>query len=139
MPENTKHGTRNSASSLQGVWRQHRGRTRDSKPSAPPCPKCGGDQIFSAVVNATADVALGRRLAAREPGRKKPTVEMRADHTISKCTSEPVFHERTIDRRQDRYSERVTLKKTGKVIHSCDEPLSSHKGHGSARRRRRRK
>jgi hypothetical protein len=25
------------------------------------------------------------------------------------------------------------------VIHSCDEPLSSHKGHGSARRRRRRK
>jgi len=38
-----------------------------------------------------------------------------------------------IDRERDCYLERVTDPQTGAVIHACDEPLSAHWGHGSAR------
>jgi hypothetical protein len=39
--------------------------------------------------------------------------------------------ERTFDRDKDRYQETVTLRDSGETIHSCDEPLSQHLGHGS--------
>jgi hypothetical protein len=42
--------------------------------------------------------------------------------------------ERSIDRLEDRYSERVTDVDTGEVIRQCDEPLSAHQGHGSAKK-----
>jgi hypothetical protein len=42
--------------------------------------------------------------------------------------------ERTFDRENDRYFERVTLYDSGEVIHYSDEPLSEHKGHGSAKK-----
>jgi hypothetical protein len=41
--------------------------------------------------------------------------------------------ERTVDRRSDRYLEKVTICETGEVTHHADEPLSQHRGHGSAR------
>lgn len=31
------------------------------------------------------------------------------------------------------YSEKVTLRDTGEVIHRCEEPLDKHQGHGSDR------
>jgi hypothetical protein len=43
--------------------------------------------------------------------------------------------ERVLDRADDRYRETVTMIHTGEVVHCCDEPLSQHRGHGSARRR----
>ena len=39
--------------------------------------------------------------------------------------------ERTFDRDGDRYIEKVTMCDSGEVIHSTNEPLSEHKGHGS--------
>jgi hypothetical protein len=41
--------------------------------------------------------------------------------------------ERTIDRDTDRYRETVTMIESGEVIRSVDEPLSDHRGHGSAK------
>jgi len=35
----------------------------------------------------------------------------------------------------NRYSEKVTMKQTGEVIHHCEEPLDQHQGHGSDKRR----
>jgi hypothetical protein len=43
------------------------------------------------------------------------------------------YVKRIVDRRTDRYVETVTMRDTGEVIHHCDEPLSQHQGHGSAR------
>ena len=40
---------------------------------------------------------------------------------------------RTIDKDKDQYSEIVTEPETGEVIHRCEEPLSKHRGHGSAK------
>ena len=37
------------------------------------------------------------------------------------------------DRRNDWYAETVTDPTTGQVIHHCEEPLSKHLGHGSAK------
>ena len=40
-----------------------------------------------------------------------------------------------IDRENDLYKEVVTDPDTGKIIHQCEEPLSEHVGHGSAKHR----
>lgn len=42
-------------------------------------------------------------------------------------------HERVIDRSGDKYFEKVTICDSGEVYHQCEEPLSSHWGHGSAK------
>ena len=40
-------------------------------------------------------------------------------------------HERVIDRDGDRYTEKVTMRESGEIIHNTDERLSEHRGHGS--------
>jgi hypothetical protein len=42
--------------------------------------------------------------------------------------------DRSFDRIRDWYHERIADAETGDVVHECDEPLSEHRGHGSARR-----
>ena len=44
-----------------------------------------------------------------------------------------------IDRENNQYKEIVKDKTTGKIIYERKEPLSKHKGHGSAKRKRRSK
>ena len=44
-----------------------------------------------------------------------------------------------IDREHNQYKKIVKDKTTGMIIHECKEPLSKHKGHGSAKRKRRSK
>ena len=43
--------------------------------------------------------------------------------------------ERSIDRDNNKYKEVVTDPETGKVVHHCEEFLSKHKGHGSAKKK----
>jgi hypothetical protein len=38
-----------------------------------------------------------------------------------------------IDRDNNRYFEMVTDYESGEIIHHCEEPLSEHQGHGSAK------
>ena len=45
-----------------------------------------------------------------------------------------VRHERLIDRKNDRYFELVEDPDTDEVVHRCEEKLSDHRGHGSAKR-----
>jgi hypothetical protein len=45
-------------------------------------------------------------------------------------------HSRIIDRDNDSYHEIVMDPISGKVVHECKEPLSQHRGHGSAKRKR---
>lgn len=42
---------------------------------------------------------------------------------------------RTIDKDNDRYTEKVIDIQTGEVLHECDEPLSKHINHGTAKNR----
>jgi hypothetical protein len=41
--------------------------------------------------------------------------------------------ERVIDRKNNVYHEKVIDPVSGTVIHECDEPLTDHFGHGSAK------
>jgi hypothetical protein len=43
--------------------------------------------------------------------------------------------DRLIDWLRDRYTETIWDKETGQIIHHCDEPLSEHRGHGSAKKK----
>jgi hypothetical protein len=40
---------------------------------------------------------------------------------------------RVIDKKNDQYRETVRDPQTGEIVHHCDEPLSLHRGHGSAK------
>ena len=46
--------------------------------------------------------------------------------------------ERVIDREKNWYKKRVTDPDTGEVLYECEEPLTDHRGHGSARREKER-
>lgn len=46
-----------------------------------------------------------------------------------------VKKQRFIDHEADIYSETVTDIESGETIHECEEPLSCHKGHGSAKKK----
>jgi hypothetical protein len=76
------------------------------------------------------------RAIGKTPGKKRPVLEVRDESVPSHASGKAVNHERLIDRRMNRYVERVTDPTTGEVLHECDEPLSDHQGHGDARRRK---
>jgi hypothetical protein len=44
-------------------------------------------------------------------------------------------HERIIDHTSDSYLEKVTICDNGEVTHHCEEALSLHRGHGSAKQK----
>ena len=113
-----------------------------------PCPKCGSDSLlFSLRVASSIGIRDRVRGKVKDPdyeserasegkGRKKrPAREF-------KVGSEPrgdqpgkgVEVYRDINRKCDTYDEKVTDEKTGEVLHECHEPLSVHRGHGSAKR-----
>ncbi len=103
-----------------------------------PCPSCGDLGREIAVVHTEGlEIHDGYSLRKEDPSRsRKKRVRM---ESFSKLE---VFHregrlvrkERLIDRDADRYREMVVDPVTGEVIHHTDEPLSNHRGHGSARR-----
>lgn len=99
-----------------------------------PCAKCGGvkrtihDSVDERVV-----VRDGFEVKARRAGEKKPYVEDRGIPSHSHRLDKVVHHQRLIDRDKDIYRETVTDYESGEIIHHCEEPLSQHRGHGSAK------
>ena len=101
------------------------------------CPKCGSTkqtvrlEIFETVDLSIHDNVKGK---VREgPGKKGVKKEFFAGDDHRKSKDDWVDKQRVIDRENDRYQETVKDKKTGELIHHCDEPLSEHWGHGSAK------
>jgi len=45
-----------------------------------------------------------------------------------------IHREKAENRREDRYTEVVRDPDTDEIIHEVDEPLSEHRGHGSAKK-----
>ena len=69
----------------------------------------------------------------KQPGVRKALSEQWVGDDIERSTARWVKKERLIDRAHNWYREIVTDLETGNVIHSCEEPLSSHQRHGSAK------
>ncbi len=101
------------------------------------CPKCSSlDRHITAVESFRFHEQI--RLSAKDPkrtGKKKVRKQVISGddfHVSSGKWNEKV---RIIDVDNDHYFEKITDPETGKVIHFCEEPLSKHLGHGSAKQK----
>jgi hypothetical protein len=106
-----------------------------------PCPHCGGTaRTVSVELQATCVSLVSLDLEGRRAGmsRKKGWFKRIRSAMVHQWNRGGAIaqHEREFDRTGDRYRETVTMRDTGEVVHHCDEPLSTHRGHGSDRRPR---
>ena len=127
----------------QTVWCGECGEQLDESPSTPieeriPCPNCDSkNRKFGVEINSVVEVRSGLRAKARsgEAGKPggKPWMTTMSEPSWSRDRQKWLHREKTENRRDDRYTEVVWDPDTGKIVHQCDEPLSEHRGHGSAR------
>jgi len=98
------------------------------------CPECGSfSRRIEALISETLTIRSEIALKHKRPGVKKPLSEQKHGDSLSTKLRRWMRRSRVIDRQNDRYTETVVDPKTGEMVHSCDEPLSEHRGHGSAR------
>jgi len=106
-----------------------------------PCHSCGSTSRRFAV-EAHGTVALDSHVQGRskhrQPDRKKPAREEWFGHDFFRKEQRWTDMRRTIDREYDWYFEMIRDLETGALIRFCSEPLSKHRGHGSAKTRNRR-
>jgi hypothetical protein len=99
-----------------------------------PCPACGSiRRTLSASVTESVIARDGMRMKAKRQGQKEPYFEARSEPSYSVTLQKHVHLERVIDRDADRYSEKVTIYEDQSVMHECNESLSEHQNHGSAK------
>lgn len=70
---------------------------------------------------------------AKRANAKKPFLELKTGQDFHRKSGRWNVLWRKIDRDNDRYQELITDPATGKVIRRTSEPLSHHRGHGSAK------
>jgi DNA-directed RNA polymerase subunit RPC12/RpoP len=100
------------------------------------CPSCGSTvRAFSVTTSSTIEIYGQLRLKGRRASRGRPFIEQTVGSDLHRKTGIWMKLDRVIDRARDWYRERVTNLKTGEVVHECEEPLSQHQWHGTAKRR----
>lgn len=102
-----------------------------------PCPTCGATaRTIEVTAHATASVHESALVQGYEANRsKKQGLFIRIlSGVVPSVAHGFVRLHRLIDKRNNRYLEHVeTL--DGTTLHHCEEPLSEHRGHGSAKPR----
>ena len=115
------------------------GKKLDEDPHGPvetrkACPNCGStSRQFQVKLSATVTLRSKLGIKARHPGEGKPFHKQVVGADLHRKSGEWMHRERIIDRENDWYSETVTDPETGGVIYKCQERLSEHQGHGSAK------
>ena len=79
---------------------------------------------------------MSLRFWHKRPGVKKPLAEGFNGWELRRSVGDHVRKLLLVDREGDRYFERIETQ-DGTVLRHCDEPLSEHRGHGSAKLKRR--
>ena len=75
------------------------------------------------------------RLRGKRKGRKKTTSEIVSKNDFHHDSKEQRQINRVIDFENDHYTE-IIKDKEGKILHYCNEPLTKHRGRGSAKKQR---
>lgn len=125
----------------QSIFCAKCGRALDENPVMPveerkPCPSCGSvARNIHVTINETMTMREKLGLKGRHSGRKKPFIEQVSGDDLHRKSGKWMKHSRVIDRDNDSYHEVVKDPKSGKIVHECKEPLSQHRGHGSAKRK----
>ncbi|MCY4351714.1 MAG: zinc ribbon domain-containing protein [Gemmatimonadetes bacterium] len=101
------------------------------------CPHCGSDQ--RPISNCGAKINIKEQsiytlIDPNQTGKSKIRYERLSGDDLHRKSGKWNKKERIIDRENDRYMEKFIDPETGGVIHHCDEPLSEHQGHGSAKK-----
>jgi len=103
------------------------------------CPKCGSlGRTLVRVLTDTVEVEDRHRMRLKGGERTasgKSGKELTQGHDFYKKSKVWNYLYRLIDRTNDWYHEKITDTKTGRTIHECQEPLSKHHEHGSAKRK----
>jgi len=119
------------------------GETEEQIRSNPqPCPQCGSEERTVHV-----GVSDELKLDVKEKIRRKIKVDsykskdkirniLVSGDDLHRNSGKWVKKERVIDRDNDSYKEIVTDPTTGEVMHRCEEALSDHQDHGSAKKKR---
>lgn len=100
------------------------------------CPFCGSEYLIKHI-KVCERISLNESISGKvkENGIKKPRKEFFYGADYSHDRRKYVDKTRIIDRENNRYYENVEDKDLGEVIHTCDEPLTDHFGHGSAKKK----
>ena len=99
-----------------------------------PCPHCG--ELSMQIIDDTRDEFKIREkfvIKVRKDDEEKVVSKIIQGDDLYKDTGKWNYLERIFDYENDYYSEKITDPLTGEVIKECKEPLSEHKGHGSAK------
>jgi hypothetical protein len=101
-----------------------------------PCFSCGSvGRVYKITLGGTVTLRSSLSLKARHAGRGKPFLEQKIGDSFSYRFQKWFRRTIRVDRDGDRYSESVMDSKTNEVIHKCEEPLSTHRDHGSAKKK----
>lgn len=73
-------------------------------------------------------------MKARHGTLGRPFYETKSGADLHRATGRWMQRQLIIDRENNRYSERVIDPETGQIVHVCEEPLSEHQGHGTAKK-----
>ena len=104
-----------------------------------PCASCGSiSRSYGELVSESFAAHDGHRAKVKRPSlpsAKKLRADTYSGVEHSHKYGKLVRVNRTIDKDNDRYIETVIDMQTQEILHKCDEPLSEHVNHGSAKNR----
>ena len=106
-----------------------------------PCPKCGSlkktiNLILEDEININFKESVrGKIKDNNRTGKAKLRQDFFSGDDLHRNTGKWYKKERRIDKDKNIYKEVVTDPETGEVIRFCEEPLSLHQGHGSAKKK----
>jgi predicted nucleic acid-binding Zn-ribbon protein len=106
-----------------------------------PCPDCGSTarraekEIADASTTQSSIRGKGRDRPPGQPGSKS-WLKMMSEPSWFRDGKKWVHREKIEDRRNNWYTETVTDPDTGEIIHHHEEPLTDHRGHGSAKKKK---
>jgi len=99
-----------------------------------PCPNCHSlSRAFKVELHDEIKVFDQLKTKVKSPENKKPVYESIHGEEVSQSNPANIIKDRIIDRRNDRYYERIIDTITGNIIHEDEGRLSDHQGHGSAK------
>ena len=97
------------------------------------CPNCGSKILILEEKLEFHEHIKGK---VKEKGAKKSVQEFKAGDDLHRESGKWHHREMYIGPKNDSYKEIVKDKTTGEIIHKCEEPLSKHIGHGSAKHKK---
>ena len=104
-----------------------------------PCPTCSSKSRSYGETNLVVEMEGHTKIkgtVCNKDKSKKPLMEFKSGDDLTHKTGKWSDRKMTLDYEKDEYEELITDKETGEVIHHCKEPLSKHKGHGSAKKKK---